>query len=153
MATETTRAPRQGPPKFANNIVAFLLRSPLHGPFSGAIMLLTFSGRKSGKQYTIPVGYTREGNVVDTFTDHIWWKNLRDGAPVTVVIRGKTYQGRAEAIPDDREAIAAGLVKLASQHRGAARAYAITFDASSKPEHASALESARRFVMVRITLE
>lgn len=50
--------PRQ-PPKVANTIVKFLLRSPLHRSISKQIMLVTFHGRKSGKLFSTPVGYAR----------------------------------------------------------------------------------------------
>jgi hypothetical protein len=33
-----------------------LLRSPLHGLLSGMLMLLSYTGRKSGRTYTIPIG-------------------------------------------------------------------------------------------------
>jgi len=77
-------------------------------------MLLTFTGRRTGKTYTIPVGYTREGGTLTLFTDHAWWRNLRGdgGVPVTVRLAGHPVAGRAEAIPDPAVVahIAAGLV-------------------------------------------
>lgn len=49
MAVDTSRQARQAPPKFINSAVALLLRSPLHSIASKSLMLLTFTGRKSGK--------------------------------------------------------------------------------------------------------
>jgi len=40
-----------------NPLMRALLRSPLHGLLSGMLMLLSYTGRKSGKVYTIPIGY------------------------------------------------------------------------------------------------
>jgi hypothetical protein len=48
--------------KFVNPVSMFILRSPLHGVLSHAMMVLTFEGRKSGKKISVPVGYTRNGN-------------------------------------------------------------------------------------------
>ena len=41
------------------DFVAWLLRSPFHGMLSNGMMLITVSGRKTGKKYTTPVDYTR----------------------------------------------------------------------------------------------
>lgn len=43
--------------KAANTVVRPLLHSRLHGVLSGRLMLLDYTGRKSGRQYTFPVGY------------------------------------------------------------------------------------------------
>jgi len=40
-----------------NPLMHALLRSPLHGLLSGMLMLRSYTGRKSGKVYTIPIGY------------------------------------------------------------------------------------------------
>ena len=48
--------------KLYNPIVAAILRSPLHAAMSNSTMLLTFSGRKSGRTYTTPVNYVRDGD-------------------------------------------------------------------------------------------
>ncbi len=75
-----------------NPFVVALLRSPLHGFMSGSTMLLTYAGCKSGKAYTTPVNYLRDGDtlLVVSSRKHIWWKNLRGGAPVTARVRGQT---------------------------------------------------------------
>lgn len=68
------------PPKFlmavANVFLRLILRSPLHAWMSSTLLLLTYTGRKSGKRYTIPIGYTRDGDVVTIFAyrSRTWWK-------------------------------------------------------------------------------
>lgn len=52
------------PSDLYNPLVALVLKSPMHPLMSGSTMLLTFAGRKSGKQYTTPISYAREGNVI-----------------------------------------------------------------------------------------
>ena len=42
-----------------NPMITWLLRSPLHGLVSKSIMLITYKGRKSSKEYTTPVNYLR----------------------------------------------------------------------------------------------
>ncbi len=98
---------RQGPPmptflfKVMNPLMAALLTSPFHKGVSKNLMVLTFSGRRSGKRYSTPVGYLQEGNQLIVFTHSDWWKNLRGGAPVEVRLRGKIRHGKAEIIRDE----------------------------------------------------
>lgn len=67
-------------PPYVNSTVKFILRSPVHGMISKAFLLITFTGRKSGKTYTTPVSYSRRGDELSIFTHARWWKNLT-GAP------------------------------------------------------------------------
>ncbi len=67
-----------------NPVVGAILRSPLHRLLSDRLVLLTYRGRKTGKRYTIPVGYAREGDALVVPSAHAWWRSLRWGAPVTV---------------------------------------------------------------------
>ena len=64
-----------------NDFMSWVLRSPLHGMLSNGMMLITVTGRKTGKKYTTPVEYFREdGNLwVMTSRDRTWWKNLKAG--------------------------------------------------------------------------
>lgn len=87
-----------------NPFVSAILRSPLHRMLSGSLMLLTFTGHKTGKLITIPVGYTREGDTLTVFSSYSWHKNLRGGAPVAVHLQGRGRTGRAEVI-EEREAV------------------------------------------------
>ena len=51
-----------------NPIVRFLLRSPIHGLWSGSLMLITFTGRKTRRFYTTPVRYLQRDGAVWAFT-------------------------------------------------------------------------------------
>lgn len=152
MTVETTAQVRQGPPKFINAFISLLLRSPFSGSIGNVLMLLEFKGRKSGKLYSLPVGYIRQGETVTTFTDRNWWKNLRDRAPVTLYIKGKRLQGTAEAIREPIQ-VAEGLSAMVRQHPRAARPYNIKIDTSGQPEAPSLQEAARHSTMIRIRLQ
>lgn len=91
--------------KIYNPIMKSILRSPLHGLISKNTMLITFTGRKSGKIYTTPVNYVRDGDDFTVFSqcNRIWWRNLRGGAPVTVRVKGQNLKAIGESV-DDREA-------------------------------------------------
>jgi hypothetical protein len=83
--------------KMMNKIPAAVLRSPLHPLMSKKYLLLSFTGRKSGKKYTTPMSYIREADSFLMTTDSPWWKNLRGGAPVTVRVEGHEHEGIGEA--------------------------------------------------------
>ncbi len=107
MAQVSPSAPpaRRRPPRFLfrvlNPLFTLILRSPLHGLLSGRLMLLTFTGRKSGKRYTIPVGYGQVDNTLLLGTEARWKHNLRGGAPIGVRLRGRERGGVAEVIDDE----------------------------------------------------
>ncbi|MEL6269905.1 MAG: nitroreductase/quinone reductase family protein [Chloroflexota bacterium] len=95
MAETQTRNNSGGVPGWVNSMMKFVLRSPLHGIVSKDIMLITFTGRKSGKPFTTPVTYSMDANTVMMFTGGRWWKNLEGGAPVIVRIQGRDRTGTA----------------------------------------------------------
>src|SRR5687768_285096 len=84
--------------RFINPFVSMILRSPLHKVLSSRLLLLTYTGRTTGKRFTIPVGYTPEGDTLTLFSGFGWWKNLRGGAPVVVCLQGRQRTGRAEVL-------------------------------------------------------
>ena len=96
--------------RVGNPGVRLLLRSPLHPLVSGRLALITVTGRKSGRSYTIPVSYRRTGDVVKIGVGwpgrKAWWRNLRgEGAPVTMLLRGEQRTGRAVAHGDERSGV------------------------------------------------
>ena len=93
-----------------NTFVAFLLRSPLHSLLSGNTLLITMTGRKTGRPITTPVNYVRDGDRLWVISnrDRTWWRNLAGGAPVTVRVCGRDLRGAAEALLEP-EVVAARL--------------------------------------------
>jgi deazaflavin-dependent oxidoreductase (nitroreductase family) len=79
-----------------------MLRSPLHGIVSSKFVLLTFTGRKSGRVYSTPVQYVQDGDTLHIITSagYTWWKNLHGGAPVQVHLRGSQHNGHADTSSD-----------------------------------------------------
>jgi len=91
--------------KIMNPVMKGLLRSPLHRLLDGTLVLLTYTGRKTGRQYTIPIGYFvwGEGELL-SFSSARWWTNLRGSAPLTLLLKGR----RVHAVPtviEEHEAV------------------------------------------------
>ena len=87
-----------------NDFMAWVLRSPFHGMLSDGMMLITITGRKTGKKYTTPVGYYREGDYLWVITSHdrTWWKNLRGGAEIGLLLKRKPVTAHAEVELDEK---------------------------------------------------
>jgi len=87
----------------------WILRTPLHGLVSSQYMLISVTGRKTGKIYQTPVQYRQCDQTVTVITQQAykWWKNLTGGADVQLVIRGKPLQGVAVPSTDPADITAA----------------------------------------------
>ena len=132
-----------------NNIMVWLLRSPLHGLLSGNMMVINYTGRKSGKTYRLPVGYLHLDDTLLTvsFKHRTWWRNLRGGAPVTVRLKGKDVPARAEVVEDD-QGVVDGLKAFIGKNQQAARMLGVKMDESRQPEPESLHQAARARVVV-----
>jgi deazaflavin-dependent oxidoreductase (nitroreductase family) len=100
-----------------NPIIKAILSSPLHGLMSGSILLLTVTGRKSGKQYTFPVSYYRDEETLTIFSQRKrqWWRNLEGGAAVQVRLRGKRRPATAEVVETDHATLIATMKEMYSR--------------------------------------
>jgi hypothetical protein len=80
-----------------------LLRLPFPTPLSGRLMLISFTGRKTGKVYHQPVSYVRQGDTLLTPGGGKWKWNLRDGRPVRIRLRGRDVRARPELVEEPEE--------------------------------------------------
>jgi deazaflavin-dependent oxidoreductase (nitroreductase family) len=134
-----------------NPIVVSLLRSPLHGVMSKSVMLLTYRGRRSAREFTTPVSYVRDGDnlLVVGSRDHSWWRNLRGGAPVLARVRGRSLEGIAEAF--EGEGAEDGLLAVLRAVPAYRRYWGVELDAIDRPEDPEALARiARDNTLVRV---
>jgi deazaflavin-dependent oxidoreductase (nitroreductase family) len=139
-------------PPIVNRTMKFVLRSPLHGIVDKQILLITFTGRKSGKTYTTPVSYSQASDQVVIFTHADWWRNLRGEVPVSLHIRGRELQGLAEPIAEDKHAVAAGLAQHLQKVRSDAKYYGVAFDDNGNPRSEEVEKAAQTVVMIPIRL-
>lgn len=107
-----TRAMPQ-PPRFVYKIInpayMAILRSPLHRLLDRWLIVLVFTGRKTGKAYRVPVGYGYAGESLYVATDARWKHNFEGGAAVRVWLHGRERQGVATILADaDPDALRAG---------------------------------------------
>ena len=80
-----------------------VLALPFATPISGNLMLISYTGRKSGKAYRQPVSYVRDGDVLLTPGGGRWTLNLADGRPARIRWRGRDQPVRPELVTDPAE--------------------------------------------------
>jgi len=91
-----------------NAPVAAIATSPRLGArLRRSVTLITYTGRRSGRTFSIPVAYRRRGDEIDIIPNmpdaKTWWRNfLGDGAPMSVTLDGTERNGHAVAHRDDK---------------------------------------------------
>ena len=106
--------------RIVNPAMRLLLRTPLAGPARNQLMVVTVRGRKTGRQYEIPLSAHRIDNTLYALTEAAWKNNFRDGASAEVLHDGKTTTMRGELIED--RATVADLFHRCAESYGAKRA-------------------------------
>lgn len=114
-------------------------------------MLVTVTGRKSGRSISTPTNYLRDGNTlwIVSWRERKWWRNLRGGANVRVLLSGKSVEGRGQVIEEEK-AVAQSLFEYYSKVPNVAKYIQIGLDAAGLPISADCERAAQKMVMVRI---
>ncbi|HNE04090.1 MAG TPA: nitroreductase/quinone reductase family protein [Anaerolineales bacterium] len=135
-----------------NDFMAWILRSPFHGMLSNGMMIISITGRKTGKKITTPVGYYMEGEYlwVITSRERKWWRNLQGGATVDLVLRRKPVQGFAELELDEKAVEARMSEYLRHIPQAASRMGVRMVD--GKPNQEDVARTAKDRLFVRIKL-
>lgn len=136
-----------------NPIVIWLLKSPLHGMVSKGVMLVTVTGRKSGRSISTPANYICAGNSLGAISwrERKRWRNLRGGADVRVLLAGKSLDGHGHVIEEEK-AVAQGLFDYYLKVPKIAKYVGIGLEGTGQPVHADCERLAKKMVMIRIEL-
>ena len=100
--------------RLANPLVGRLLESRAHRLLSSTLVVLTYRGRRSGREFRIPLQYAE-------LADHrivalavrperkLWWRSFSDPAPALLLVAGATHPviGRLLAGDERRAAVRA----------------------------------------------
>lgn len=121
--------------KFALATQVFLLRHNWMGAAGNIIMVITTTGRKSGRSYTTPIGYQRDGDSVIAFNvggRSNWYKNVLQNPAATLMIKGQTMQVRGRLITDKAEIAQVVDLYLKEQANIVERFWKLTASASAE---------------------
>ncbi len=106
--------------RLVNPMLGLLLRTPLAGPARKQLMVLGFTGRKTGRPYSLPLSAHVIDNDLYALTGASWKQNFRDGADAQVVYDGKTTAMHGELIRD--RAVVSDLFLRCAESYGVQRA-------------------------------
>jgi hypothetical protein len=133
----------------ANRVVRGLLRMPLLSRMvGGRLVTLYIVGRKSGRRYTVPVAYTRQGDDLLIGTPFGWGRNLRTGEPVEIRLMGRLRQADVRVYKDEAD-VTGEYTTMCRDNKVFAKFNKIGFDAAGNPEpddlHLAWMAGARAF--------
>jgi hypothetical protein len=83
-----------------NPILARLLHTPFAGAARHQFMVVDFSGRKSGRAYSLVLSAHLIDGILYALTGATWKANFRDGAPAQVLHDGHKTAMRGELMAD-----------------------------------------------------
>ena len=135
-----------------NDFMSWVLRSPFHGMLSNGMMLFTVTGQTTRKQFTFPVGYYEEGGYlwVITSRDRTWWKNLRGGADVDLLLKRKPVRAFAD-LELDEQAVEARMYEYLCHVPQSAKPMKIRME-GGKPNPQDIASTAKERLFVRLCL-
>jgi len=138
--------------RLVNPVMRALLSLPFPTPLSRRLMLVTLTGRKTGRTYLQPLSYTQDGNTLLTPGGGRWKLNLREGVPVRVRLLGHDNSALPHIIREAGDV--AATVKVMAQRSAGIAAFIPFADRDGEVDRAAmALALARGFCIVRWQLQ
>ncbi len=144
--------------KILNPLIGLILRSPLHRMLSAGLLLITYRGKKSGQEYTLPVQYLQSGNQIYIIPGmpekKTWWRNLKGGLPVKLTLRGQAVNGYGLVLEQPRDAVEIGSVTELALKRSAqlAKMLQVRLEADGSPKAADLQQLVEKIILTRIDL-
>jgi deazaflavin-dependent oxidoreductase (nitroreductase family) len=94
--------------RWVNLLVRGLLRTPGFCRIIGnRLVTVHVVGRKSGRRYSVPVAYVRQGDDLLIGTSFAWGRNLRTGDTVAMKFKGKLLQADVRAFTKEADVVLA----------------------------------------------
>ena len=87
--------------RIGSPVVRWVLSGRSHSLMSRQLLLVSFTGRKTGRSYTTPVSYVHLGNELLIPGGGRWWKNLASG-PVSVRLQESRLPVTPEVITESQ---------------------------------------------------
>jgi|WetSurMetagenome_2_1015567.scaffolds.fasta_scaffold135080_2 deazaflavin-dependent oxidoreductase (nitroreductase family) len=104
-ARDQTTSPKL--PRLAKSAMSFqvwLLRRGLMGSMADEIMVITVTGRKSGRPYSTPIGFLRDGETIIALSrGSNWFKNAVATGTAQIEIKGVTTRVSVTPVKDHAE--------------------------------------------------
>lgn len=150
-ASPESRPRTLGAQRLANRIVLGLLATPgVSRGIGRRLVTLYVVGRKSGKQYIIPVAYTRHEDALLVGTGFGWGRNLRTGEPVEIRFLGRKRTADVQVLTSEEDVTTAYGV-MCRDNKNFAGFNHVGYDADGSPNvedlHLAWAAGARAFLL------
>jgi hypothetical protein len=136
-----------------NPVLRVALRTPVLGSALKDFMVVNFTGRKSGRRFSVPVSAHHLDGDLYVILEAGWKHNFAGGAPADVLHAGKTIPMQGQLITDPATvADTARRVATAYGPKRAQHAMGLKFPTDTVPSLAEFTEAAKRLHMAMIRL-
>ena len=145
--------------RVANPVVRRLLRNPLGRRLGRRLALVRYRGRRTGREYELPVQYVRDDArvwIVPAFPERkTWWRNLRGGADVELHLAGQDLRGRGVALegPEQADEVVEGLAAYLTASPRTRKAFGLAAAETTTAADDDVLQLSQRTVVIRVDLE
>lgn len=139
---------------WVNPVMRRLLVSRAHGLVSRQLLILHYTGRRTGVPYDVPVGYRHEDRALEVLTNSGWRVNFRGGRSIEVTLHGHRRAAHAVLI-DDPETVATTYRRLIDDMgmQRAQRRLGIRVNAAREPTLRELADAVDRLGMSIVRLE
>jgi len=139
-----------------NPLTKRLLDSRFAGPMAKQLLVLRYRGRKSGKTFSTPVGYVRDGEriVIVTNPTYRWWPNFVGGAQAELRLPEGWRHATVEVVPpDDPRYDEVVALQVAKRGPGMLRGFGVEVDDAGHVSTEAKATAPARAHMVLATLQ
>lgn len=139
-------------------LVLGILESPLHGILSRDILQMTYRGRRSGKVYDLPLSYVPAASPGAIYLctrpqESAWWRNLKDGGSVELLLRGRKVTAQATVLPPASVEALDGLRRFLTRNPATGELLYSVRRSPQGPVEEDLLAEVQRSVVVQLLVE
>ena len=137
-----------------NPVVAFLARSPLHFLISHQVLVIQFKGRKSGKQYLVPVSYHEHESSYTcvTLRSNIWWRNLKEVSHTKIWLKGTLKNAQIDLEFNNDQIVESTLRDLVTNNRVDAYFANIKLNKDGSPDSDDLIQAGKIHTVLKFTI-
>ena len=121
---------------------------------SHQLLVIQFKGRKSGKQYLVPVSYHKHGlsYTCVTLRSNIWWRNLKEITHTQVWLKGKLQDCQINLEFNNDEIVESTLRDLVTNNKIDAYFAKIKLNKDGSPDLDDLNQAAKLHTVLKFTI-